>query len=173
MVVLCSSLPPATVEVERWLVNDYTELRPLRESLRQTLQAQPVLSHSDSRDVIERITIVATELATNALLHAQSPTVVRLNRSAAAFILDVADDQPTSPPHIAEDRLPGAGGLGLRVTQELASDAGWYVHEQTKRVWAQFPIPRRSVLPTPRIAVPGLGRLLRCLRRLNNLTLRV
>lgn len=76
MVVLRSSLPPATVEVERWLVNDYTELRPLRESLRQTLQAQPVLSHSDSRDVIERMTIVATELATNALLHAQSHTVV-------------------------------------------------------------------------------------------------
>ena len=154
-------------------MNDYTELRPLRESLRQTLQAQPVLSHSDSRDVIERMTIVATELATNAMLHAQSPTVVRLHRSTAAFILDVADDQPTSPPHIAEDRLPEASGLGLRTTQEWASDAGSYVYEQTHRVWAQFAIPRPSVLPAPRIAVPGLGRLVRCLKRIDHLTRRV
>jgi hypothetical protein len=40
---------------------------------------------------------------------------------------------------LEEDRPLGAGGLGLQLTLEFAVDAGWYVGDATKHVWAGFP----------------------------------
>jgi hypothetical protein len=44
-------------------------------------------------------------------------------------------------PQRAGPRPPGAGGLGLRIVDELVGDLGWYADATTKHVWAEFPIP--------------------------------
>jgi serine/threonine-protein kinase RsbW len=88
-----------------------------------------------------KMVLVATELATNALRHGLPPTVVRLFRVGDEFIIDVADHDPTILPEYADARPPGAGGLGLRLAREFALDIGWFVDDETKHVWARFPVP--------------------------------
>lgn len=146
-------------------MTDRTELQHLRTALRRRLADHPPASQEEFDDVAERMTIVATELASNALRHADCPALVTLSRTKRALVLDVADDQPLSPPRIAGERA-GEGGRGLRIVQDLADDTGWYVAHGRKHVWAQLPAPRRSCLPqAPGIVVAGLDRLLKLLRR--------
>ena len=148
---------------------DYPQLQLLRASLRDCIARQIDLHDRETGDVAERIAIVATEFATNALQHGQAPTVVQLRRSATAFVVDVADHLPSVPPRIVEQPSLKAGGRGLRIAQELAHDTAWYVADGRKHVWAQFDIPRRvRRLQAPRISVFDLKTLLRMLRRLGS-----
>lgn len=155
--------------MQQWLLAGYAELPSLRASLRQVLDTQTEIPRKELDDLAERMAIVATELATNALRHAQSPAVVRLGRTKTAFVLDVADEEPSVPPVPTQARPTGTGGRGLQITQALASDTGWYTVAKAKHVWAQFTIPRggrRSL--TPRISVFDLTTLVRLLRRIGS-----
>jgi serine/threonine-protein kinase RsbW len=169
MASLRSSPPPSATAMHQWLLTGYAELPLLRASLRQALDTQTEIPRKELDDVAERMAIVATELATNALRHARSPAVVRLSRTKSAFVLDVADEQPSVPPVPAEARPTGTGGRGLQIIQALASDTGWYTAAKAKHVWAKFTIPRggRRFL-TPRISVFDLTTLVRLLRRLGS-----
>jgi serine/threonine-protein kinase RsbW len=140
---LSPSRPPApSTEVARWVLDSFTELRLLRASLHKALTGEPLPEGGVLDEVPEKVAVVATELATNALAHARPPTVVRLCRTEATFILDVTDDQPATSPEFAENRPMGAGGLGLQLVRDLARGMGWYVEGTVKHVWAQFPIPQ-------------------------------
>jgi serine/threonine-protein kinase RsbW len=127
-----------SVEVRRWVLDSPTQLRELRASVHETLTGRPWTADTELADVPEKIMIVATELATNALRHGLPPTIVRLCRSDGRFVLDVADQDPQALPEYADARPPGAGGLGLRLAAELALDVGWYIADNTKHVWARF-----------------------------------
>jgi anti-sigma regulatory factor (Ser/Thr protein kinase) len=152
--------------VQRWIVSDYQELGLMRASLRQAIDTQALLPGVELDDLVERMAIVATELATNALRHGQSPAVVQLSRSVAAFMVDVADELPSVPPEVLEEGALGAGGRGLRITQELARDTGWYAVDGRKHVWARFHIPRRiRRFQAPPISISGLRACVRGLRR--------
>jgi anti-sigma regulatory factor (Ser/Thr protein kinase) len=146
---------------------DYAELRSLRASLRQALETPAARPGKEMDDVAERMAIVATELATNALNHAHSAAVVRLSRTKAAFILDVADDLPSASPQVVP-RLPAAvRGRGMHITTQLANDAGWYIADGNKHVWARFVVSRRGRrFPLPRISVFDLQTWVRLLRRI-------
>jgi serine/threonine-protein kinase RsbW len=133
------SLP--TVEVRRWVLDDPLQLRELRASVHETLTGRPWTAGATLGDVPEKVMIVATELATNALRHGLPPTVVRLCRAGGHYVLDVADQDPTVPPEYAAARPADAGGLGLQLAARLALDIGWYVGDGTKHVWAEFPDP--------------------------------
>jgi serine/threonine-protein kinase RsbW len=139
---LAASYPSGpTVEVRSWVLDSPTQLRELRASVHEALTGRRWTSSSELDEVPEKIMIVATELATNALRHALPPTVVKLSRSDRHYVLDVADQDPTTPPEFADSRPPGAGGLGLRLARRLALDVGWYVADHTKHVWARFGAP--------------------------------
>jgi hypothetical protein len=140
---LSASRPPApNAEVAHWILDSFTELRALRASLHKALTGQPLPEGGQLDEVPEKMAVVATELATNALAHARPPTVVRLRRTDQAFILDVTDEEPAAVPEFAEGRPPGAGGLGLRLARELALEIGWYTDAGVKHVWAEFPVPQ-------------------------------
>ena len=137
MTSLRASAPfPAAVELRRWTLDQFTELRILRAALRDAVEQTPAAGIDD---VMEQMAVVATELATNALRHGLPPTVVRLMRDGDRLILDVADHDLQAKPQIADDRPLGAGGLGLRLTKTFAIDVGWYTVDDTKHVWASFP----------------------------------
>jgi serine/threonine-protein kinase RsbW len=143
--VLNSSHPPApSVEVAQWALDSFTELRSLRSSLRKALTGEPLPEGGFLDEVPEKVAVVATELATNAIAHARPPTVVQLRRTDDSFILDVADDDSAALPEYAEDRPLGAGGLGLQLVRDLALDIGWYIDGSVKHVWAQFVIPQSA-----------------------------
>jgi len=169
MVGLRSAPPPAATVVRTWILADFAELRQLRADLRHALDAQALIPGKELDDLAERMSIVATELATNALNHARSEALVQLSRTKRTLVLDVADELPSVPPRLVEKPTPGSGGRGLRITQELALDAGWYTADRRKHVWAQFGIPRRKRLfHTPRIPVSGLTTFVRLLRRMRH-----
>lgn len=129
---------PAAAEVHRWTLDSYDELRGLRASLRDVIN-EAVSEEAQLDDVFDRMAVVATELATNALRHGLPPTLVRLLRDDARLILDVADHDLDAAPEVDEARPLGTGGLGLKLTKTFAIDVGWYTTNVTKHVWASFP----------------------------------
>jgi serine/threonine-protein kinase RsbW len=134
---LPASVPyPAAIELRCWRLDSFTELRRLRADLRDAVADSAARTPGD---LAERMTVVATELATNALRHGLPPTEVRLLRDHDRLIIDVADHDMAAMPHLDEHRPLGAGGLGLQLTREFAVDVGYYVSEVTKHVWAGFP----------------------------------
>lgn len=166
MAILRSSPPPPSAVVEQWVVAAYAELPLLRANLRQAIDDQALPSGRELDDVAARMTIVATELTTNALHHARSEAVVRLCRTKTTFVLDVVDELPSVPPQIAESVPLGTRGRGLHITRELAHNIGWCSTERSKLIWAEFSIPRQyRRFHTPRIAVSHLATLVRRLRR--------
>jgi serine/threonine-protein kinase RsbW len=132
---LPASVPyPRAAEICRWTLATFGDLRGLRAGLRAAVDVAAA-----GPDVSERMTVVANELATNALRHGLPPTVVRLLREGDRLIIDVSDHDREAEPRLAENRPLGGGGLGLQLTRRFAIDVGWYATELTKHVWASFP----------------------------------
>ena len=75
--------------------------------------------------------LVATELATNALVHAQSPFAVAVDYEAPRLIIEVTDDGPWP-----ESRASVTKGYGLEVVEHLST---WGIRRHMgggKTVWA-------------------------------------
>jgi len=141
MVFLSPQPPPAMTEVQRWVLDSPEQLRVLRAALHEAITGQPLPAGARLDEVPEKVALVATELATNGLRHGLPPTIVRLGRTKQCFILDVADHSPDVVPKYTDDRPPGAGGMGLQLAKKFALEIGWYVEDDTKHVWAEFPLP--------------------------------
>jgi serine/threonine-protein kinase RsbW len=129
---------PAATEVRSWNLEGVGGLRHLRADLRDAVAGTPL----DDEDGLDRITVVATELATNALRHGRPPTVIRLLREPGALLLDVADHDLAGEPLFDQERPIGLGGLGLRLARTFATDLGWYRTTKTKNIWARFDFVR-------------------------------
>lgn len=135
-----SSLPVAACELQVWVLRSGPELHGLRVALHAALAANPVVGGGYLGDLSERMVLVATELATNAIKYGRPPTVVRLLSADDRFVLDVADHDVQSVPELADTRPFTAGGRGLMLAQAFCLQVGWYTTEFTKHVWASFPI---------------------------------
>ncbi|MEU8815474.1 ATP-binding protein [Actinoplanes sp. NPDC048796] len=127
---------PAASELRCWKLDEFGELRGLRAALREAIARVPAAAQDDLTD---KVAVVATELATNALRHGLPPTEVRLLRQEDRLIIDVADHDLEAEPRVAEGRPLGAGGLGLQLARTFAIDVGWYTTGDAKHVWASFP----------------------------------
>ena len=133
--------PTEKAQLGWWTLETFAELGRLRAGLRQALLEQQMLDGAVREIVAERIAIVATELAANAMAYTNPPATVELFRTETTFIVDVSDNDPWVAPSFAEERHPGYGGLGLRMTSKLSLDMGWYLDGGTKCVWAEVAIP--------------------------------
>jgi signal transduction histidine kinase len=164
--------PPGTgEEFARWTLDGPPQLRTLRANLQEaaaaatlpappdaadlaaTLRAPPDAADltarspappdtADLTEVVERLMIVATELAGNALRHGRPPTVVALRRAGGHLLIDVVDHDPESRPVVDAGRPAGTGGLGLPLAERLAQEVGWYPAGTAKHVWATFTLPQ-------------------------------
>jgi len=132
--------PPDAEELEVWALNSTTELRALRAGLVEALNRYTPAPHAELDDIPDRMVLVATELATNAIKHGLPPTEVRLLRTHDEFVLDVADHDLTTIPELADTRPRDAGGRGLHLANAFALEVGWYAHDSTKHIWAAFPL---------------------------------
>ena len=130
--------PAAAAEVARWTLDEPRHLRQLRAALLAAVADGIPSGTGDRTDLDERLTVVASELAGNALRHGRPPTVVALRRVRGLLIIDVRDNDPDGRPTVEERRAPGAGGLGLALVERLAQDVGWYRTATGKHVWAVF-----------------------------------
>jgi anti-sigma regulatory factor (Ser/Thr protein kinase) len=96
------------------------------------------LAERDLSYLADDVQLVASELATNAVVHAQTPFTVTLAAFAHSLRLEVQDGSPGLP-------VPGAGnpldtcGRGLAILDRLSIDWGVTVHAGGgKTVWAVF-----------------------------------
>jgi serine/threonine-protein kinase RsbW len=131
--------PILGAEIQRWVLDNPTDLRSLRASLLDTITDPPGVAGHAPDEVAERMLIVATELATNALRYGRPPTIVRLCRTGQDYIIDAVDHDPTTRPEHPLQHKSASGGWGLVLARALALDVGWYVTTTTKHVWARFP----------------------------------
>lgn len=112
----------------------------MRASLCEALTQGRSPSGGDLDEIAERVALVATELATNALQHGLPPTTVRLLRHDDRFVLDVADHAPAGVPDVADASLSDQRGRGLAIAESVSLQVGWYNTPGTKHVWASFPV---------------------------------
>lgn len=100
--------------------------------------------------LVDAVRLVVSELATNALVHGQTPFVVTLSRKADTVRLAVRDDSDW-----VASRGPGQalspGGRGLRIVGILSRDWGVITDTGSKTVWASFDVrqARSGVLHEP------------------------
>ncbi|WP_263118567.1 ATP-binding protein [Cellulomonas sp. RIT-PI-Y] len=140
---LVTARPPERFELVReWVLHDVDHLSGVRRELLEAVTASDAGPQRRLDDVPERMILVASELATNALTHGLPPTTVRLFTDGDDYLLDVADHDIGSTPFLAGERPPGAGGFGLQIARRLSQQVGWYATEHTKHVWAIFPAQR-------------------------------
>lgn len=133
---LISSTPPARYEtLRRWTLSAAREIRTVRRELRDAIGQG---SRADLGHVPERMLLVASELAANALEHGRPPTFITLASDGTRYLLDVADHDPHSVPVLAGYRAPGAGGFGLQIARKVGQEVGWYATATTKHIWVTF-----------------------------------
>ena len=136
---LPATRPPATyVPVRRWVVEHASELRLLRQDLRDQLLAS---THDGTSGTIDSVVLVTSELATNALAHGHSAAQVQLLLDDRSALVIVSDTDATHAPFVAQGREPGEGGFGLQIAQRLSVDVGWWSDASGKHVWAAFAPP--------------------------------
>ena len=88
--------------------------------------------------LVDTIRLVASELATNALVHAQTAFTVTLSELDETVLLSVRDDSTLGPTR-AIPQVMDTGGRGLHIVELVSLD--WGVskdHEGAKTVWASF-----------------------------------
>ena len=135
-------LPQHLETVQTWTLDSVSELGRLRRELSQALLESHPEHAAAHGELTEGMVLVCSELATNAIKHGRPPTVVRL-MSDGIYVLDVMDHDPVSIPAIARGRRAGEGGFGLVLTDMLAARVGWYSGDETKHIWASFPVDER------------------------------
>jgi anti-sigma regulatory factor (Ser/Thr protein kinase) len=87
--------------------------------------------------LVDPIRLVVSELATNALVHGQTPFVVTLSREGDTIRVTVSDDAVWIADSAAPQSLQ-VGGRGLVIVNVLSRDWGVITEVSSKTVWATF-----------------------------------
>ena len=102
------------------------------------------LDHSLSREAVEEVQLVISELVTNAVRHADAGADdridVRIIPGRTALRIEVSDSKPDVHPAQRDRRMAerGAGGLGLVVVDTLCPTWGTETLDGRKTVWADY-----------------------------------
>jgi len=131
--------PPATTELRRWVIADVRELHGLRQALLDALTSRHLIAAPALDDRADRVLLVASELATNALIHGLPPSEIRLLLADGCFVLDIADHDMGTMPELRDVEPHDSGGRGLHLARQLSLDVGWYATIDAKHIWASFP----------------------------------
>lgn len=108
---------------------------------RQFVESRLVEHHLEH--LVDDVRLAVSELATNAMVHAQTPFTVALCETDASVLLCVQDGSRGTP--VARDASPtGLGGRGLAIVAEISQQWGMRREpDGTKWVWASFPTQRQ------------------------------
>ena len=107
--------------------------------------------------LVEDVRLVASELVTNAMMHARTPIALTLEELPFCVMLSVHDDSPLQP-MTAVAHVDATRGRGMNLVEQFSN--GWGISpgpEDDKTVWASFAL--RPVLMTAESAAAQVGRL--------------
>ena len=125
----------------RWSHETHLAAEPTSASQARAFVCRHLLAH-DLAGMVGEIQVVVSELATNAVLHAQTPFTVSLRAFDATLRLEVVDGSNLMPLMVVAGPLD-LRGRGVATVQALSQDWGVLAHTADgKSVWAEFDIPR-------------------------------
>lgn len=120
-----------------WLYQTPFSLEPSSASDARAFVRRHLLSH-DLSHCVDDVQLVVSELATNAILHAQTPFTVTLRCLGASVVLEVRDGSALLPSLISAQSL-ATSGRGVAIMQELSREWGVTTYAPgEKSVWATF-----------------------------------
>jgi anti-sigma regulatory factor (Ser/Thr protein kinase) len=133
-----SSPPPPAADGWQWELSAVSELPRVRAQLRRGLAAESTGDAlAEERD--EAVVLAFDEMASNALRHGGGGVRARVQQTPDAWLVEVRDSAPDTPPRPAVGRDPSQGGLGLYLIAEMADAHGWHLADGQKSVWALLP----------------------------------
>jgi anti-sigma regulatory factor (Ser/Thr protein kinase) len=91
-------------------------------------------------DLGTKASLLASELVTNAVLHASGPITLEVRQSGSAYRICVGDGSTTLPTMKAY-RADDPTGHGLHIVDRLAAEWGWQRTGGGKIVWFDLPVP--------------------------------
>lgn len=155
MVFVPAARPPQHYErVQEWTLESTRDISRVRYQIAERAAVTGDWG-TGAPEVLDRLVLVCSELASNALIHARPPVCVALETSPSRFLVDVSDDVLGTSPVLEHRPGDGDGGLGLTLTSSLASSSGWYVSGGRKHVWATF--IKRAAGPVSTAPQDGAG----------------
>ena len=100
-------------------------------------------SHGDvDEDTLDTLLLLASELVTNAILHAHTPVELGVCVDGGRALVCVADRMPNSEPLTPRDHSRDRpGGRGLALVADLSDDWGTTTFTGGKTVWFIMPLP--------------------------------
>jgi anti-sigma regulatory factor (Ser/Thr protein kinase) len=126
------------VEMPHWSHTTKLEATPISASRARAFVSQHLAAHRLSR-LDDPVRLVASELATNALIHAQTSFSVTLSAPDDRTVLLTVHDDSASLPERRTVQVMNSGGRGLDIVDLVSLD--WGVDEipsGSKTVWASF-----------------------------------
>jgi len=111
------------------------ETRSSAAAARQWLR--DVVADDVSTQVLDDVVLVASELVTNAIVHAHSGVHVLVGPWNGGLQLEVTDGGPGMP-SLPASTSTGVGGRGLRIVDDVTSAWGVRSSPTSKTVWARF-----------------------------------
>ena len=115
------------------------------------------LTETGLRGQAQAVALVVSELATNVVLHANTPFTVTLERRDSWLVLEVRDHVPgrvAVPPPTDEVEMHGRG---LEIVQALSQAWGVWPRRDGKSVWAAFNLERQGEEAGATSALDGGG----------------
>ncbi len=89
--------------------------------------------------IVEDVLLLVSELVTNALVHANSPAVVRLDADLDRIKVAVADRDADKAPRVTEPGPLASSGRGVLLVERLAARWGVESQSEGKIVWFELP----------------------------------
>ena len=89
--------------------------------------------------IVDDLLLLVSELVTNAVVHAGSPAVVRLDADVERIKVAVADRDGEAAPRIAKPDPLSSSGRGVLLVDRLAARWGVEPQCQGKVVWFELP----------------------------------
>ncbi|MEV6011301.1 ATP-binding protein [Streptomyces sp. NPDC051976] len=95
-------------------------------------------------DAADDALLVISELATNAVVHALPPVVLRMwrlpaDRGCPVLCIEVTDAGLATAPACTDDLLPDEHGRGLSIVHALTMRSGTRIHSEGTTSWAVLP----------------------------------
>ena len=126
-------------EIPDWCHSQQVSAEPASASRARAFVASHLLRHGVPQ-LQDDLSLVVSELVTNAITHARTPVTVILERSGPSVVLTVCDLSPSVPVMRPADAMAG-GGRGLMIVDVLSGDWGVRVGPSgSKTVWAAFEV---------------------------------
>ena len=102
------------------------------------------LDAHDLQGLDRSVCLVASELCTNAVLHARTPFTVSLERRNDLLLIEVIDGGSSHPASLAAG-VADSNGRGLRIVESLSAAWGVWLRRDGKSVWASFSLVPQDV----------------------------